>query len=295
MLNFALVTLMKRETMEIVFGGSSRQVDANTLIVALGHYQSIMAEANKELGAEKTIELKVNALREGSFVVDVSIVESTIKQIFSGNSVEYLANVCAIVGGVYAAYKVLKGRSARTKEQKDKIRTVIKGDSNVVFNGVINVYNQVSTREAISKTIEAAKDDPNVTGFTVDTQGDKTSFERADFQDYIHKSFDDEDLLPPDKVITETVNLTIVSLSFEPGNSWSFMYNGFKISVRVKDNILMELIDQGERFGKGDSIEVELEVTQKYNPSYRAYENKSYRIVKFFRHNEAPIQEALFE
>lgn len=281
--------------MEIVFGGESKQVDANTLIVALGHYQTIMSEANKELGATKTVELKVNALKEGSFVIDVPIVESTVRQIFSGESMEYLANVCGIVGGVYAAYKVLKGKSARTDEQKDKIRTVIKGDNNVVFNGIINVYNQVATREAISKTIEAANEDPNVTGFTVEAQGEKTVFERPDFHEYIHKSFVDEDLLPPEKIFTETATLTIVSLSFEPGNSWMFMYNGFKISVRVKDNILMDLIDQGERFGKGDSIEVELEVTQKYNPNYRAYENKSYRILRFFRHNEAPTQEALFE
>lgn len=281
--------------MEIIFGGDSKQVNANTLIVALGHYQTIMSEANKELGATKTIELKVNAIKEGSFVVDVSIVESVIKQIFSGDAVEYLANVCGIVGGVYAAYKVLKGRSARTEEQKDKIRTVVNGNNNIVFNGVVNVYNQVSTREAISKTIEAAEEDPNITGFTVEAQGARTIFERPDFHEYIHKSFEDEDLLPPNKVFTETANLTIVSLSFEAGNSWAFMYNGFKIYVRVKDNILMDLIDQGERFGKGDSIEVELEVTQKYNPSYRAYENKSYRILKFFRHNEAPTQGIMFE
>lgn len=281
--------------MEIIFGGESKQVDANTLIVALGHYQTIMSEANKELGATKTVELKVNALKEGSFIVDVSIVESAVRQIFSGESMEYLANVCGIVGGVYAAYKVLKGKSARTDEQKNKIRTVINGENNVVFNGVINVYNQVSTREAISKTIEAAEEDPNVTGFTVEAQGEKTVFERPDFHEYIHKSFADEDLLPPEKIFTETATLTIVSLSFEPGNSWMFMYNGFKISVRVKDNILMDLIDQGERFGKGDSIEVELEVTQRYNPNYRAYENKSYRILRFVCHNEAPTQEALFE
>lgn len=286
---------MKKETMEIVFGGESKQVNANTLIVALGHYQTVMSEANKELGATKTVELKVNALKEGSFIVDVSIVESALKQIFSGESMEYLANVCGIVGGVYATYKVLKGKSARTDEQKDKIRTIIKGDNNVVFNGVINVYNQVATREAISKTIEAASEDPNVTGFAVEAQGNKTVFERKDFQEYIHRSFDEEDLLPPEKIFTEKAILTIVSLSFESGNSWVFMYKGFKINVRVKDNILMELIDQGERFEKGDSIEVELEVTQKYNPNYRAYENKGYRILRFFRHNEAPAQESLFE
>lgn len=286
---------MKKKEMKIVFNGRSGQIDANTLIVALGHYQTIMSEANKALGAVKTVELKVNALEKGSFVIDVSVVESVFKQIFSGDSIEYIANICAIVGGVYGAYRILGGRSARTEKQKDNIRVKVRGkDNTVVNNAIINIYNQIPVRESISKTIEAAKEDPNVEGLTIEGADEKITFTREKFDEYIHKSFDTEDLLPPDKTEIVKENLTIISLSFEPGNSWQFMYRGFKIGVRVKDNILMELIDQGERFGKGDSIEVELEITQRYNPDYRAYENKSYRILQFYKHNEAPEQQPLF-
>lgn len=249
---------MKKKEMKIVFNGRSGQIDANTLIVALGHYQTIMSEANKALGAVKTVELKVNALEKGSFVIDVSVVESVFKQIFSGDSIEYIANICAIVGGVYGAYRILGGRSARTEKQKDNIRVKVRGkDNTVVNNAIINIYNQIPVRESISKTIEAAKEDPNVEGLTIESADEKITFTREKFDEYIHKSFDTEDLLPPDKTEIVKENLTIISLSFEPGNSWQFMYRGFKIGVRVKDNILMELIDQGERFGKGDSIEVE--------------------------------------
>lgn len=286
---------MNNREMKIIFNGRSGQIDANTLIVALGHYQTIMSEANKELGATKTVELKVNALEKGSFIIDVSVVESLFKQIFSGDSVEYIANICAIVGGVYGAYHILKGRSARTQKQKDDIKVKVKGKNNtVVNNAIINIYNQVPVRESISKTIEAAKEDPNVDGLTIEGADEKVTFTRDNFDEFIHKSFDAEDLLPPDQTEIVRENLTILSLSFEPGNSWQFMYRGFKISVRVKDNILMELIDQGERFGKEDSIEVDLEITQRYNPDYRAYENKSYRILHFYRHNEAPEQQPLF-
>lgn len=277
--------------MKIVFAGQSGQIDANTLIVALGHYQTIMSEANKELGAIKTIELKVNALEKGSFVIDISVVESVFKQIFSGDSIEYIANICAIVGGVYGAYRILGGRAARTDKQKDEIKVKVKGKNNILVNkAILNIYNQVPVRESISKTIEAAREDPNVDGLTIEGPDEKVSFPRDKFDEYIHHSFDDEDMLPPERSEIERNTLTIVSLSFEPGNSWQFMYRGFKISVRVKDNILMELIDQGERFGKGDSIEVDIETVQRYNPAYKAYENKSYRILRFYKHNEAPQQ-----
>ena len=70
--------------MQIVFEGQSNQIDANTLINVLIHYQTVITEANKELGGgAKTIDLKVNAIEKGSFIIDVSLVES-LTQIFTG-------------------------------------------------------------------------------------------------------------------------------------------------------------------------------------------------------------------
>lgn len=89
--------------------------------------------------------------------------------------------------------------------------------------------------------------------------------------------------------------LTIISLNFERGNRWQFMYNGFKISMIVKDDALMERIDEGDRFGKGDSIRVKMLIVKQYNPAYKAYENKSYKIIEFIEHILSPIQGRLFE
>lgn len=86
------------------------------------------------------------------------------------------------------------------------------------------------------------------------------------------------------RTIEEITTLVIVGLNFERGSRWQFMYNGFKISMLVKDDALMQKIDEGERFGKGDAIKVKLRRVQKYNKDYRAYENKSYRIVEFLEH-----------
>ena len=59
---------MKTRRMQIVFEGQSNQIDANTLINVLIHYQTVITEANKELGGgAKTIDLKVNAIEKGSF------------------------------------------------------------------------------------------------------------------------------------------------------------------------------------------------------------------------------------
>lgn len=285
--------------MKIKFEGQAHQIDANTLINVLIHYQSVISEANKALGGgAKSIELKVNAFEKGSFVIDVSMVESVIKQIFSSDTVGYLADLGAVVGGVYAAYKTLKGKPAKTKEEQASIKVDVKHGGQLIINQtIVNVYNQPIVREAVSKSIETADADANVEGFVVDSGNEHpVTFDKKDFKEYIYDGFDAESENIPMEC-TEIVDavITIIALNFEPGSRWQFIYNGFKIQMIVKDDALMKKIDEGERFGKGDAIRVKLKIVKKYNPVYNAYENKSYKIVEFLEHILAPTQNRIFK
>lgn len=289
---------MKKAIMKIKFEGQAHQIDANTLINVLIHYQSVISEANKVLGGgSKNIELKVNAFEKGSFIIDVSMVESAIKQIFSKDTIGYLADLGAVVGGVYAAYKKLKGKPAKTKEELESIKiNIYKGDKLVINQNIVKVYNQPVVREAVSKSIETADADANVEGFVVDS-GDEhpVVFDKKDFKKYIYDDFDSEKEDTPTECI-EVVEaiLTIIALNFEPGSRWQFIYNGFKIQMIVKDDALMKKMDEGERFGKGDAIRVKMKIVKRYNPIYNAYENKSYKIVEFLEHILAPSQKRMF-
>ncbi len=271
--------------MQLEFEGQTHSIDANTLVNILVHYQSVVTEANKHLsGGSREVTLKVNALKQGSFIVDVSVSQNIIEQLFSKDAVEYAAALCGVVGGVYSLYKHFKGRPVKTKEEKKEADTILKLGDNV--NITVNVYNQQPVRQAVSKSMETAKEDPSVDGFTIkgDDGGKCAEFERRDFEDYIYDGFDTENDIPDERVEEEITTLVIVGLNFERGSRWQFMYNGFKISMTVKDDALMQKIDEGERFGKGDAIKVKLRRVQRYNKEYRAYENKSYRIVEFIEH-----------
>ena len=85
-------------------------------------------------------------------------------------------------------------------------------------------------------------------------------------------------------VIIENATLGIVTLSFDRKKKWEFIYDGFKISMPMRDSGLSALVDNGMRFAKGDSIVVKLEIVKKYNPVYNAYQNKKFRIVEFLKH-----------
>lgn len=273
----------KTESMNITFEGNSHQVDANTLINALIHYQTIINETNRIYGGgTREIKMQVNAPREGSFVIDISLID-TLKNIFSVNSVAYISGLVVIIDGVIRTYQHFKGK--RVKEGD----ITINGDL-IINQQIMQVYNNRVVREAISKSIENAQADGNVDGFSVTAANNKTTFERKDFTDYIYDEFDSEDVLPDERVVEEDALLTITSLSFEPKSKWKFIYNGFYISASIKDELLMEVIDKGERFGKGDALKVKLRVTQKYEKTCHAYYNSSYSVIEFYEHIQAPQQ-----
>ena len=269
--------------MQLELQGQTHSIDANTLVNMLIHYQAIVTEANRQLsGGSREVTLKVNALKQGSFIIDVSVVQNIVSQLFSKDTVSYVADLCGAVGGVYALYRKFKGKPVKTEKEKEEAVS-IKMENNVNINiNTINIYNQ----PPVSKSMETASEDPSVDGFTI--KGDRgdtcAQFERNEFSDYIYDGFDTEDDIPDEKVIDEDTTLVIVGLNFEPGARWQFMYNGFKISMIVKDDALMQKINEGERFGKGDAIKVKLRRIQRYNKNYRTYENKSYKIIEFYEH-----------
>ena len=281
---------------KIKFEGQNHQIDANTLINALVHYSCIIQTANKVYGnGTKDVSVQINALEKGSFIIDLSIAaKSALSNLFSSDNISYLSGLITILGGVFGGYKALKGRPAKTDDEKNIITNIVHNET--IKNTVINVYNQPLVRDAISKTFKTIDDDVCVEGMSLITgENDRVDFTRDEFSDMIYDDFDKESEMPGQRVVIDKdAKLVIMKLSFEKGATWTFNYKGFKINVPVKDNVLMKLIDNGERFGKGDSIRVTLAIAQQYNPEYKVYENKTFRIEEFHEHIVAPSEQQLF-
>jgi hypothetical protein len=65
---------------------------------------------------------------------------------------------------------------------------------------------------------------------------------------------------------------------------WEFYYRGNRIAAKIKDPDFQKTVDKGESFAKGDTLEVELQVTQKWDESVNTFINKSYQVNKIIRH-----------
>lgn len=270
---------MKTKSITIAFEGQGHQVDVNTLINTLVHYSAIINEINKEVsGGSRCVKVDVKAIREGSFVIDICIADKVF-DIFSNGTLVYLYDLITTIGGVIKIYKHFKGK--RVTEEEVRV-------SNVTINGnhnTINIYNGRSVREAISKSIETVQNDSNIEGLTI--SGDnmqQIEFKRQEFPELIYTDFDTEEECPSERDRIVDANLVIVGLHFEKGKKWDFIYDGYKISMFVKDDALMKQIDGGARFGKGDSIRVKLKIMQRFNVNLNAYENRGYKIIEFHEH-----------
>ena len=272
-------------TIQIKFEGEKSQIDANTLVNTLIHYNSVLTLINDEYGqGSQKINLVVNAIEKGSFIIDLSVVESLVKSLFSSKSVGYIANVIGIFGGILGAYKYLKGRPVKSEEDRAAIK--IDKQSVEINNLIVNIYNDSRTRDAISKAFKTASEDDNVEGVVFSTSKDELMrVGKSEFEELIYDDFESEEDAPEAKdELDENAKLTIIKMSFEKGARWEFLYNGFKIKINVKDDALMDIINKGARFGKGDAIKVTLKIIKKYNAEYNAMVNHSYKIIEFHEH-----------
>lgn len=285
--------------MKIKFEGQTHQIDANTLINVLIHYQNIITIANRELGgAEKQVSVRINAIQKGSFVVDIDLAQNLVQQLFSKEGTEYVTSLVTVTEAVFNMYKRFKGRPVKSDKEKEEAKQIVNqyGENNY-NNCIVNVYNIGATREAISKSIETANNDICVDGISVQgVSKEPVRFEREHFDEYIYNGFDKEVEGGQERVIyDENATLVIMALGFEKGDRWQFFYDDKKIYISNRDETLLKLINNGARFGKGDALRVKLRKNQRLLRGIGVFQTYSYKIEEFYEHIMAPVQGSLFD
>jgi hypothetical protein len=287
---------LKSEELKVQFEGQAHNVDANTVINTLTQYQTLLEFINKEVGQDSyKINLSVNAFEKGSFIMDLCLQGSYIANLISKANLSNIADIASIFAFLFGLYKECKGKPKNNTEDKTTTNNI------TIEKQTINIYNNPIVRECISKSIETAKQDKNVSGISIkrkekDVFKEFVHISSDEFNDLIYTDFDSEIEQPEKKtIVDENARLNIITLSFEKNSKWKMLYNGNKISLPVKDENLQKKIDAGDSFAKGDALKVSLEISQRFNIEYNSYENISYHILEFKEHIHRPIQGKLFE
>lgn len=289
------------DVLKLKYGGDSHSIDANTYINSLIHFTTIVQEVNKEIDIDKKVDVRIQANRPGSFVVDLVVVTQDIagqlRSMFTAENVKYATTVINAVTGVYKIAQFLKGKKANA--------VVTNKDGTVIIHsnhGTININTAASSevymnssvvREAIAKEFETLDADKNVESFQLlDTN--ETPLVDIPKEEFYNISDPEEEIVEiNERVLPVEANLNIITQDWELKKKWDFYYNGNRISAKMKDPGFQKLLDSGEPFRKGDSLEVDMEIRQEYVVAADAYVNRSYTITKIRKHTIRSTQSKL--
>lgn len=274
---------------KIKFDGQPHQVDANVLISSLIHTSTIIQEVNRYLNSGKKIEIKVKALEKGSFLCHIELVETAVdalKNLLTKENIEIGAAIIGTLVGLIEIKKFLKGRKAKeVKQQGDETKIINKnGEVLIIENATFNIYeHSLVVNDALAQNFDALKNDPAITGFEITDKNEKplVVVDKSEFEELSQKS---EEIEEGERKLIEAATVNIVRVSFEENLKWDFYYRGIKISAKIADPSFYELIDKGEAFAKGDVLEIELQINQRFEESVNTFVTKSYQVNRIIRH-----------
>ncbi|WP_457065108.1 hypothetical protein [Hymenobacter sp. UYAg731] len=284
---------------KIKYDGQQHQIDAITLLNSLMQMTPVIQEINKELNPQHKIDIKINALEKGSFLIhlelDFSLLEK-ISQIFTKDNVDLAKEVVATLAGVIGLVKLVKTK----KKEGDKIDTVpvkeisqgdgsvkleISGGTVTISQTVYRVYQNPIVTSALEKQFDALASDDSIEAFEITDSKGKALVEvkKEDFAELA------EPVTLPANGSNQNFDLTkarlnINKLSFEDKTGWSFYYKGIKISAKVNDSDFLAKVKNGERFANGDVLIVELQTLKIFDEAANTWINKSYTVVKVHEH-----------
>lgn len=274
---------------KIKFDGQQHQVDANVLVSSLIHTTTIVQEVNKYLNSGKKIEIKVKALEKGSFLCHIELIETTLdtlKNLLTKDNIEVGAAIVGTVVGLIELKKFLKGKKAKEVQQQGDKTKIVNKDGNVIIieNATFNIYEHSPVvKDALAQNFDVLNNDPAITGFEITDKNEKPLV-RVDKSEFVDLSQKSEEVEEGERKIVEAATVNVVRVSFEENLKWDFYYRGIKISAKIADPSFYVLIDKGEAFAKGDILEVELQINQKFDESVNTFVTKSYQVNKIVRH-----------
>lgn len=277
---------MEQEILTVKFDGQNHQIDVQTFAYSVLNFATVIKETNKKLNAA-TVDIHIKAPERGSVIVQL-ITTVTQDPTLIPNSVSFVADLVATVGGLYGIHHFISGRKTKKPEKIDgSIRIELEDGSHMtVAEKIYNIYvDTPSIPNGISQHFSALNEDPAVSKFEVSRPDGKGKLIEVGREDYARLAIKQQFDTGNARTITELAHLYIYKVVFDrTDRKWEFYYNGNRISASISDDEFYQLIDRGEAFAKGDQLRADIQVNQVFDESVGAYINQSFQITKVYEH-----------
>ena len=274
----------------IHYGGQLHSVEANTFANSLVSLARIIEEISYYKYPDYKVEIRVEALAEGSFRPLIRLYgKSIISKI--GAYLPDKKDTLAILIALFTLYEPKSDKEVITITDNDV--TIQKGDTIIIvprdnYDTAKTISKNKEVKQAISNHFKIIEEDPSIEnfGFAKSIKDENFLFltDRKDFHLY---SVMDENLTEERRVIEQKDQaLSLLKVILEKGTrKWEFVWNGIRISAPVTDENFWEDMRQRKIvIAQGDSIIADIRIHQILDPYSRIYLNERYEIIKVNQH-----------
>ena len=283
----------------IYFGGRPNEVDSYTFANALLAIADAFREVNSQVNPAVAMELRLEALAEGSFKAKVKGKPKSLKSLLVG------LGKCVVLPIFLAfLYDEIKGDDEIIVNTDEVI--IQRGDDRIIiprsaYDQARALPNKQTVRGHVAKAINVVDRDENVDSFGLFRDFDPDSpplihIPRDDFQRVREIELEDD---PGRRNKDDPATLYVRKAVFEASNrKWDFVWNGVKISAPISDPaFLADLLARTYLIGNGDALEVTLRIKQKWDETSSVWLNDSYEVLKVWKHIPAdnPSQMGLLD
>lgn len=240
----------------------SNIIDAKLLSDTIKSFVEIIEGARDEISEDTSVQLQVEAFRDGSFIIDFNAVFEMLTNPGSANFVEVTSGIVGAVISVMKLVKHLKGKKPSNVEEKtDKILNITNSEGGVIVidKSVYNVYAQPKVSQTVSKIFDSLESDNTRDSITIKSRDDSISIEKMDFNN-LSKPVELDNIKSDIKEISNRLEvwLEIKKVDLSGKSKWDFYFNRI-ISARIDDEEFMLKVEKSEyRFGSKDKLKVRL-------------------------------------
>lgn len=259
---------------------------ASTNMIAFSEF--MVAAVKASYGESAEARANVAGFGRGSFVTDlVFSVGGPAASIFAAFSPEHLITV---VKEAFALWKHLQGIPPAALAQSGQQITVTNNAGQIiqVQTDTLNLVFSDKGTDAAGRFVRDALAQVGVTGLDIASDGAAVASvdqnEAACFVPVAKEAPVSENLV--------TMALILVAPVFQDGNKWRFSDSagGPAFAAAIEDGAFIARVNDGERFGKGDVLTVEMRIAQTRTGSRISLERTVQRVIE---HRVASRQQSL--
>ncbi len=277
-----------KDSIVLHFQTDGERINAYTLASTLVAVADSAKAANQSINPGYDVEIVVEALGSGSFRAKIKSIYTTANNLFSGRTLQVIA--LAIIANYVYERTLSLDDSVRVEVRTDEV-IIERGEERLivprtVYDATRNVEKDPQFTKAISRTLEAMRDDDKIQSFGIvkDMRSPKPDIvvPRSVMQSIVSTPSDETSV----RVIEEQCSLQILKAILEKSRrKWEFVWRGVKISAPiVDDKFYSDFSSHKITIAPGDELKVKLAIKQERDEATGIFTNVGYQVTEVYEH-----------